>query len=670
MLDFAAFEEGGFGKPKQDDEIAKAQTKAYRKSTAARQIKVDKPVDWKFVPPEQYFSKYNKIRPIDNELKYAFGDGSNSHNNPLVTRKPVKTITGASSFDEPHLEYQRALVRELNKRFEPKFDERWFTTNGVHATFDRLLCPAGYFSNPMSYTMKDNAVYRESLGLSAGYSPRQREIAKEAWRLVFKELKLSKVKVPKMSTGGMRRFTKDVQWKLAYARWLFEPERFEAMLDAIGSDDWTYLANEFEMVFATYIQKRGQVDMPGKVREVFDLTYAETSGKKGRRFPTDKSVVIDRGGSKQAYPDFSALRARVVHAGPWVINCFLQTVSTCAIKSLFARYPDVFHVNTREEILRVIDGKEIWCSDVTEYDRSMSRDAIRVPHDVAEEFIDPRIVKASWRLFTSPYYSKPLDLDGKKGHWVGNPLITDDEVFAGNRSGHAWTSLVAKVNKVIDTLFIIDHMVPVLGRVERFFLGDTHIGFINNGDDEVIWADTLEDLDEFISHRKDKAKGHYLVEAEMGMGFSGLLIKKIGEREYDPVPKLHTPFEKMWVPERGIDTDHRKFWPIGFFARIDSLTKTDAGAEAWRVSMSLYRDIMGPHYGDLIEVLTTAQLKLGVQTEGWSDKDKAVLESPEKLSYLYDDDEISPAVVDKVTSNIPIEAVERLLSRYYTGLLV
>jgi len=516
----------------------------------------------------------------------------------------------------------------------------------------------------MSYTTVDNARYREELGLRPDYSLEEKQIARETWHLVCKQIKLSAINVAKLSTGGMRRFTKDVQWKLAFAEWLFQPDNFEKMLNAVASGDWLTLANEYETLYATYIQKRGQVDDVGKVRRVFDLEYALSGGAKGNVIDADKRVVID--GTE--YPDFSAIRARVVHAGPWVINCFLQIIATTTMRALFVEYPDTFHINTAEQIKVAVDGKYIFCSDVTEYDRSMSKDAITVPHDVMREYWDPRLIDASWRLFTSPYYSKPLDMRGREGVWVGDPTDWTSEVFAGNRSGHAWTSLFAKVNKVVESLFIVNKMYPVKGRVREFLKGNMPMGTINNGDDEIVWARVENDLRRFKKLRSELSNGHYVVSPETGNGFSGqLLVRPKPEPVYFPKPRLQTPFEKIWIPERSIGGDHRRNWPIGIMTRIDTINETDMGREAWRIHMSLYRRLLEPVYGDFNEMLVQAVAGMDWALDSLSLKDREVIDQPEKLHYLYDVSEINPDVVEKVTSKIPEEVVEPFIKRYYKG---
>lgn len=646
----------------------RGQMSAFRMSTASRQVKEELPPRWGRVGPKDYAKTYAslpKMSAAADRLQTAFGNGAAGHNVPLISRRSLEVMPGVHSFDPLFLQFLRELSEALNAEFVPDLDNEGFTKSGVHTTFDRLRCPAGYFMNPMSYTAVDNSNYREELGLNAGYTPRQRQIAEEVWRLTWAEVEVTPVNVPKLSTGGARRFTFDVQWKLAFVEWLMVPDRFEKMLNAVQSADWQTLANEFETLYMTYIQKRGQVDTPGKQRMVFDLDYAISGGSRGEPYPADKKVVIDG----RSYADFSAIRARVVHAGPWVINCFLQMIATSTMRSLFRRFPSTFHVNTAEEIKAVVEGKYIMCSDVTEYDRSMSRDSLSVPHYTMKETWDERLVAASWRLVTAPYYSKPLDIAGKRGTWVKDPTDWSQEVFAGNRSGHALTSLFAKVNKVIDTLFIIDHIYPVLGRCKEVLEGKMPIGMVNNGDDEIVWALTASDMERFRALRADLSKGHYVVNPEDGQGYSGLLLVKVGPTSYDPRPRIHTTFEKIWVPERSIGGRHRRYWPIGMMARIDNIMSTELGRRAWEIHMKVHRDVLAPHYGDLMQVLGRSVATMDLELDALTSVDKEVLDSPDKIHHKYAADEVSPDVLDKITSKVPIEVVGGFIEKYYSGVI-
>lgn len=284
---------------------------------------------------------------------------------------------------------------------------------------------------------------------------------------------------------------------------------------------------------------------------------------------------------------------------------------------------------------------------------------------------DERIVKASWRLYVAPYFSKPLNLEGKGGTWVGDPTSWKAELHSGNRSGHACTSLTAKVQKVIDTLIVINRMYPVVGHCKRFLEGNGPMGFVNNGDDEIVWCRSQADIDKFKVLRADRKIGRYAVEPEVGQGFSGQLLCRTGPSDlyYTPKARVHTTFEKMWVPERSIGGLHRRFWTVGVIDRITNIMKTDEGREAWEIHMSVYRRMMSPHFGDFTATLMREHSRIELDMNGLSFKDREVLDDPGKLHHKYDAEEISDKVLKVVTSKIPVQAVEKIMTRYYKGLI-
>lgn len=653
------------------EKIAESQRSQYKSSTATAPLVKQETAAWGKVKPSEYKEAYGSLKPVSDTSfhKLAFSNGSAAHSAPLISRSSLTTFPGVYSFEDPSLLFLRELVRVLDIEIPVSIDEDSFSKTGIHTDFKRLKCPAGFFANPMSYVAVDNTNYRtDELGLRNDTTDREKAIAEEVWDLVWKEAKISPVNVAKLSTGGMRRFTHDVQWKLAFAEWLFEADNFERMLNAVDKDDHITLANEFETIYAMYIQKRGQVDSPDKVRMVIDREYAISAGRKGVERPTDKKVIFADG---RKYDDFSAIRARVVQAGPWTVNCFLQIVATCTMHSAFGLFPKTFHINTKEEIEEQVNGKYIFCSDVTEYDRSMPADAIKLAHDMMAKYWDPRIVKASWRLYSAPYYSKPLDINGGLGAWIGDPTDWSFELKAGNRSGHAFTSLIGKVNKVIETLCIIDRLYPVLGHCKKFLEGRGPLGVIDNGDDEIVWALTKADLDAFKKLRADLKVGKYVVKPEVGQGFSGLLLCRDNPESttYRPTPKVHTTFEKLWVPERSIGGLHRRFWTIGVIDRISNIMATEIGRTAWEIHMSVYRKMMAPLFGDFMAVVMREHSKIQFDVASMSAKDKEVLDDPDKLHYKYLTTDISDDVLKVVTSKIPVSAVEKIVTKYYTGVI-
>lgn len=645
---------------------------AYRSSTAMKATSSKPPAVFGLNPIEDYKTKYKRVGHYSkgDPIGQLFGTGRASHEVPLVERTPRIVLTGISSFDPDFLRFLRELADGSNKIAPASVDAENFTSTGVHTTFDRIKCPAGFMQSPMSAKTVDNRLLRKEMGLSEGYSPEQRRIATAVWRLVWAKCKPSSVNVPPMSQGGMPRFTHDTQWKLDYANWKYSPNNYDRFLNFVERGNVYGLLNRFETLYGMYTQKRLQVDEPSKARYANDWLYAISGGAKGQRIRIDKRVVI--GGTE--YPDFSPLRVRVIDAGPWTINCDLSAISTSHMRGLFERYPGTFHVNTAAEIVGVVNNKYVYCSDVSEYDQSMSYDALNdIPFTTMKEYYPEGICISALRLMEAPYFSRPLELGGTKGRWIASPLDWSFCMRSGNRSGHAFTSLIAKVNKVIDTLFVIGKIYPVTeDNVESYLQGRMPMGMVNNGDDEIVWATTRSDIQRYRALRADPLAGHYSITPEVGQGFSGLLLVRPdpNEPKYSPQARLQTAFEKMYVPERSIGTRLRKYWPVGFRERERNLRQTDVGRELWEYHKWCFAKHLESRFGSYNSIVERGFRDVDIATAGLSQIDLDVLIDPEKLHYAYHEDEVSETVLRQVTSRIPVSVVEGFLRRYYKGTFI
>lgn len=638
----------------------------FKRSTSVR-AETPKPSFWGDVPPGEYKRVFGSLPKVSDADYFAglFANGVGTHGVPLTLNQSVNTWPGAYSLTAEHVAFQRELVRELNANIPVTVDDEGYTRDGIFTDFSKLLCCAGYVSDPMSYVMTENKPFRAELGLRNSMTADEIDIFREVYRLVFAEADVVPVNVTKLSQGGMRRFSRELGWKLSYAQWLYEEENTEGFLNAVLNDDHLTLANEYETCIALYMQKRLQLDAPGKKRKVADYKYATTGGRSGVLRDADNSVRFDG----VSYPDMVANRARNVQAGPWTVNCLLQSVASSTLYSLFRRYPSVFHINTPEQLKGSIDGKHVYFSDVKEFDRSILPEMVDLYHECMGEVWDERVTKLSRKLFVAPYYTRPLSRDSKRGQWVGDPRDPNCELHAGNRSGHAATSLFNKATKVAETLCVLNRLLPVKGRCETYLQGKGVFTIINNGDDGADCCPDKRLFDKFVALREDKQVGLFDVQRESGAGFSGMLATRSepGSLVYGVVNKVHTALEKMWVPERPIGGNFRQYWTIGFVDRISNITKTDVGRAVWDIHMSVFRRTLGRTCGDFMPTLMREHAKLPLASERMTSKDLEVLDDPSKLHYKFVDSEISQAVLKEVTSKIPPEANRSFLKRYYKG---
>lgn len=579
--------------------------------------------------------------------------GFSRRNEPLPMRRSIEVLPGVYTYDDRLLQFIRQLSKELNEHpaLKPELDTNsMVSANGVHTSFDRLRTVAGFASNPLGWISTDNTLLCDSLGLPQDFrNARHRMIFDEFFDLVWGSWKPTSIKVPKHSTMGLPLIWQyDANYKRAASVHLYK--NASDVFSMIGRHEWEALADKYGIIFCYNLNRRGQVDEPGKERKVNSLEYALSGGRSGERLVADKHVVLPDG---REYPDFSATRERVVQGASWFINCMLQPISSGTMYALFHEYPTVFHHTDPQDIAdAAFHEGDATFSDVSQYDETMREFLLRRMFQRQRTFWPEHMVDAAEILYFAPYFSRPLDADGvRRGRFVGNPMNPIGEgVIAGNRSGHAFTSLVAKTMKVFDSLCVIDDIYKdVVGNVHHYLKDRGAIKLKNNGDDEgAIGSPTA--IEAYRKVRYDGQHGYFKIEPEKGQGFSGTLIR--WKDTPLAIPRLHTSLEKIYCPERPIGGIFRPRWPIGLLARLEAMEKHPVGHFATEIHRKLWHDMMQPHYGSFGDLLSGAMEQLPVQYDGLTSIEKEVLDDPEKLYYKYSDDDVSQAVLEEVCVRI------------------
>lgn len=625
------------------------------------------------VAPEAYYEKWKKPAFFKHkgDLEQIFAYGGGKHKLPLVTRKPIQVLPRVWSHDPRFLNFLRNLSNTLTREIPASMDkETGYTDTGVFSDFSPLKTVPGYMMNPMSAIMVNNHEYRTNeLKLEAKYDLVGRAIARNVWRLIWGSYKPSSLKVNKNSSSGALRFTSDEEWKVEFALFVFGLSVFPKIIKMVRERRWLDLANEFEIVWMMYMQKRDQVDTIGKPRFVFDEEYARSGGRTGWSGNADKRVDLP---GFEFSDEFSATRARNVQAAVWSVNCICSIMSTGTMQAMFENFPVLFHTSTAEQLKEALDGLEIYASDVKEYDRSMSKDALDVCFETAREFWSEDLVTVAERLMYACYYSKPLELSERRGFWVGTPFEDEPQVIAGNRSGHAWTSLIAKVNKVIDELIALYRMgIPTLGNERLYMQQKGLVKLVNNGDDNMTAGDAKL-IKQYAIHRKDPLSGHYSVSREDGCVYSGMVMmrKDMSRPIYTPVPRAGTAMQKTYIPERGIDSKMRRFWHIGFQDRYNAASSFPAGEQVWSIHDDLFRLEMEPHFGSMRDILKEAALKAPfLEGINLTPNERLALDEPDRLSWYFKDGDVGEKVEKLISTKIPYVAFEHIVNEHYTGTL-
>lgn len=613
-----------------------------------------------------------------------FGGGSVGHTNPLVSRRSKEILPTVQSFNPDFLGFQERYYNKLNSLLASTADPiTGLSTNGVFDTADKGKCVAGYMANPMGYTPRDNKLLRASLGVSVVPHRDFVKITRDLSALVHSEWHESNINVTPGSSAGFVGFRHEAEWKIAFGKDLFEPKRTALFLKLALTDEVAF-ANEFETVFAYYSQKRDQVDAVGKKRVMWGLNHALDPERYPEDFQTaDKRVMIDG----KLWENHSATRARLVNAAPWAINVLLAPVASGTMKAMFARWPNVWHVNTSEHIEGLINGHHVWHGDAGQFDQSHPEEGMDAYHDGVREHWDPQVVAVAEKMLYAPYYAKPLSLDGDPA-WVGTPFSKEREVVCGNRSGHAWTSMYNKVLMVAAILYAI-HKVgyKVMDNLEHWLSGQGVVKFINNGDDTILYSKDETALKRVTDALTNPTTAIYKMEREVGGVYNGMptivvdqatLTYKCVQNHFSSVIKILTPERPVYNPKSSVELRRdmesgrkimRKYWYLGLADKINNAHKDPVASVVWGTLLEMWAvDMRG--YMSIPQMLDTARQKVPPLGGGLTQADIEVLDDPRKLHYKWLPDEVSDRVLDQVTSKIDFSVFKDFVKTHFRGNLV
>lgn len=617
----------------------------------------------------------------ENDAAWCLSDDRKLHSQPLITRKPITIIPGFGegdrgvvSFDPAFLEYLRALVDALNDRLPVDLDLRGYVgPTGIHQSFDRAKTVAGYSMSQMSLAPRNNQAFVDELGLPTEFkSARHAAIFDTFMRKVFGSYKMNSIKTAKLSTSGSPIWMSNARMKREHA--LFLLANSERLRHLWNTKNLVGLAAEAKVVFLMNAGRRDQVDSIGKKRLVFPLEYAKSGGRSGEPMAADKRVVLPDGST---WEDFSATRARLFHGAPYATNLIPQIIATGTLHALFLNYPETFHCSDVAELARGIGvDEEIVCSDATEYDRSMATFLLKRMFAIAREFWSPEWIEWAEYLAFCPYFSRPVSLDADspegKPIMMGNPLKWGHSVFRGNPSGHAWTSLTAKIMMVFDFLATADDLMhDVLERMDDYLCHRRPLKTHNNGDDGMYRGERSL-IRQYAAHRfnKEVNPGYFKLEPEVGHVWSGYIMAPKPEGGYTAYHRIHTTVEKMFCPERSAGSNFRTHFTIGMLQRLQGGDHPCHDIVVELIAKH-WRDKLKTSHGDLMEMIMRHHKLVQLDTNALSLADKAVLEDIGKLYSQYSEDDISERVLAMLFEKaLTIPEVEPFVNAHFSGSII
>lgn len=626
------------------------------------------------------------------DLYRCFGGAPRNHSASLVSRRGREVFINTNSFEPEYLRFQLQFFRAMGKALPPKLDpSTLLSPNGVYADWDKGLAVSGYMASPIGYAPVDNRPLRKKLGLCLEPPKEFLQIVENVSKICFSEWREVDINVTPGSSAGWCGFRTEADWKIAYAENLFANGRIDLFLNLALANKDIEFANEFETVWAGYAQKRDGIDSPDKKRTVYGLNHARDPFAYPDDFQETEKQVIDPRTGKH-WDEHTATRERLISAMPWAINVPLSVMSSGTMKSMFDRFPDVFHVNTPEAIEALINGHHVFWGDASEFDQSHTREGMAAYHAGQAHTWGARMPHVSNRLFTAPYFCRPMSIDpdspAGKPAWVGLPFRKVEEVYCGNRSGHASTSLLNKIKMVAAYLYAI-HLAgyQVIGDEAAWIKGERVIKFINNGDDSIIYSADKKALDIVTEKFCNEKYAIYKITREKGGVYNGLptILVDAEKLIYKCVPNALNAITKHTTPERPIynprsklqlkaDLEsgkkiHRKYYYLGLADKIANAYKDPVMDLVMREFISMWNHSMRGKM-TIAEQLEYARRLVPPLLGDYTPQDLQVLDDPEKLHHRYSRDEINPLVLEAVSSKVDSKAYLGFVKSEFSGRIV
>jgi len=527
----------------------------------------------------------------------------------------------------------------------------------------------------MTYTMVNNESLRTTLGLPNEWrSERDRQLFRQLCHLIFGKAKLGSLPVNRFSTGGFPFFDTDYKKKVALVERMLDPARVGKIMRLAENRNVGRLMKDHDLVIAYFVNKRRQEDRKDKKRYAMDFEYAVSSGKRGSRVLINKDVVI-RG---QLVPDFSAQRLRPVKGSPIQLTALLQPFAAGHRRHMGDEYWFTWkHTTVDQRAEKMNKFGHAFGTDYSDYDSTYPYFMREEMLSVMSEYYHPGVLELCRLSFSAPYFQPPV-IEGGEGKWVGNPEDIRDYIFkSGIVSGNPFVDVEGKLGGVFDAISKLDKMLGDMDvRMENWLRGEDKLSAdMNMGDDNLALFSTSTLRDEFKEYTLAKdAKGNYkysyfAADVEKGQVFTGNLTtwwNEKGERTdmMRVIPRIGSMM-RWFVPERGIGSKFRRYWPIGFYERQALYGANPSFGHAWEIVSRHWEKATGTNLDALAGKALDALRMPDVPYE--SAMDLEVLLDPEKLRYKYDEDQISDKVKDLFEHPVDRDLVNGYFEKHYSG---
>lgn len=580
-----------------------------------------------------------------------------------------EVLPGIDSLDPRFHHFLRHVAAELNETLDRGTSEGFAGPSAVSADFGIICCASGVRARPSGYVIHDNRCRREANGLTIHTpSSDDAELFRRLMDLMFSEHVRKPISVAKQSSSGLPDIVFDAPSKIKKFDQLFGREGVDETMRAIVRRDGASLIARG--CVPAYVQNyRNSADVPGKTRYVADLEYATSNGEKGNFLATDKTVYYPNGKIAEG---IGGLRARHVQGLQNALNLAIAVWRGGTMEVCHSKYSFTWKHRGGADIEDKLNG---WCAgkadaamqgvDVTQFDNSCPDWCLREFCSYgAGRFFSEEFGKMCDILFHAPVF-QPETGDGMGAIFHGDPLTIEGPESPGLMSGNDLVAPIGKLVNMWNYFVILSRIIgheAVKNRMHDILLGrDADFGHLNMGDDGVLLFSTHDLMETFF----EKADSGYLaIDKEPALKFLGYVLVKKDDGTVKAYNDVTSFMRGTFVPERAWDSKFREFWHVGLAAKYQLYGESPSFPQVLEITDKWWQRSY-PELGRFTtwsEYLIESNRYHVPKTSSMIELD--LLVNPNKIHYLYDEQDISEEFGSRLFSKIPYEAVEHLYDRW------
>jgi hypothetical protein len=629
---------------------------------------------------------------------------------------PIEVLPGLMSHDPRLLAFKDWLSKEATKRFPSQVDSlgRVFG-NGVRGNFYGIRHINGLPMLPATWPLADNSLKREKAELKDHYTEDWHEkLFRSFVRLVFTNMTPVPLKIRKGSSTCIPYFSTTMSVKIALAKRHLQEAEAAGKLMMEGKFKEAF--EQYQFGGAYYVVYRSQStdkvdfengDWKAKDRYVADRANALSGGKEGSEFAARKLInEEDRANHKieGSVKGFFRERRRTAMGGPWAINASLAPIMQAVRKRLYSVYEYSFHHTTRlnkEEKIR--DWKIAIAADVSDHDMNFPRHIIGTMMDELREmgFADWWVKIFETSLQLPVYVSSPAPGEGKTliGDW------REPNINVGLSSGNAATDIMGTYNMSVTYAIVqIEQTMPELIKFfkgatqlqvdtwfDSYLKGELNICQMSKSDDALLgWKDNVGAaraetlLNDLVDEKP--VSPYNKVGYEHGGAFLGDILLYGQDKQLKNViaiGNIMSFLTNQFSPEYSVQsqikdrTKVKRPFPMLAWETIGQVYgQCPVYAEMLELIEDGWWKFFGESYSDYrAEGLRKDKLELAKYTQSMRDKmdsglsliEYEVMSDPNKLSYKYDETDVSKDIVDLFMNAVPLEYVEPFFNSVVPG---